>query len=236
MLCGRPVMATSVAGHAEVIKDGKSGFLVPAAEPALIAEGLEKIWDNRSCLCEMGKHAHAEIRQIIPEDPITQFIEELEYWKRPDVFIMDQVGDGGLENSSIDDVYPENILNLYTDTGNGFSENEKREIRHPRKRETIITFAQVDGCLRLDPSMEKGLIWIRAIAAVQRCGNDKVRKVFSGKALLKILVLSGTAKLDSCDDDGLRISSLGNDPIILIDFGGVFETKTLQLEVNLYVE
>jgi len=50
MLCARPVFATDVAGHAEIIKDGITGFLVDAPTAPSVAKALERLWVARGDL------------------------------------------------------------------------------------------------------------------------------------------------------------------------------------------
>ena len=73
MLCGRPVVATNVAGHSELIEDGVVGFLADAPTVASVAKALERLWERRSEAEQMGKAAAARIRQLVPPDPIQVF-------------------------------------------------------------------------------------------------------------------------------------------------------------------
>jgi len=73
MLCGRPVVATNVAGHSEVIEDGVVGFLADAPTVAGVAKALERLWERRSEAEQMGKAAAVRIRQLVPPDPIKVF-------------------------------------------------------------------------------------------------------------------------------------------------------------------
>jgi glycosyltransferase involved in cell wall biosynthesis len=73
MLCGRPVVATDVAGHAEVIKEGVTGFLADAPTPASIAAALERFWERRAEAEAIGKAASQRIRQLVPPDPVRLF-------------------------------------------------------------------------------------------------------------------------------------------------------------------
>jgi glycosyltransferase involved in cell wall biosynthesis len=77
MLCGRPVVATNVAGHPEVIEDGVVGFLAEAPTVASVAKALERLWERRSEVEQMGKTAAARIRQLVPPDPIHVFSEKI---------------------------------------------------------------------------------------------------------------------------------------------------------------
>jgi hypothetical protein len=78
MLCGRPVVATNIAGHSEIIEDGISGFLADAPTKASLARTLEMVWEQRATLETMGQEAAARIRRRIPADPAGQFFEKLQ--------------------------------------------------------------------------------------------------------------------------------------------------------------
>ena len=69
MWLGRPVIATDVAGAREEVIDCETGFLCPAPTIPLLAKTLEKMWQERKRLPEMGRHAAARIRTRMPADP-----------------------------------------------------------------------------------------------------------------------------------------------------------------------
>ena len=75
---GRPVIVTDVAGHAEVVTNGETGFLAAAATSGHLAEAMERAWQCRSELREMGARAAREIRKIVPQDPAAVFADKLE--------------------------------------------------------------------------------------------------------------------------------------------------------------
>ena len=77
MLCARPVIATKVGGHAEVVVEGATGFLADAATPNSIAEALERAWQARPYLDQLGKNGAERIRQIMPREPAQAFAEKL---------------------------------------------------------------------------------------------------------------------------------------------------------------
>ena len=77
MLCGRPVIATNVAGHAEIIEHGVTGFLADAATPHAMAAALEQFWNHRLNSKEIGKAGAFKIRQLMPSDPVQVFAERL---------------------------------------------------------------------------------------------------------------------------------------------------------------
>lgn len=77
MLCHRAVIATSVAGYTEIVDDGVTGFLARACTVSAVDEVLERAWDNRRSLREMGLKAGEAIRAIMPRDPASLFGERL---------------------------------------------------------------------------------------------------------------------------------------------------------------
>ncbi len=56
MASGLPVVATRVGGNAELIVDGETGFLVPAAQPEALTAAMRRYVDDRSLL---GRHGAA---------------------------------------------------------------------------------------------------------------------------------------------------------------------------------
>lgn len=63
MLCGRPVVTTDVAGNAEYIDHGVSGFVASDATTAALRIALEDAWNARQQFQEIGKTAASAIRR-----------------------------------------------------------------------------------------------------------------------------------------------------------------------------
>ena len=78
MLCARPVIATNVAGHSEVIEHGVTGFLAEAPTVKAMSDALEQFWTRRGEAESMGKAAANRVRQLVPRDPAQEFSENLE--------------------------------------------------------------------------------------------------------------------------------------------------------------
>jgi glycosyltransferase involved in cell wall biosynthesis len=77
MLCGRPVVATDVAGHSEIIEDGVTGFLADAPTVSSMANALERFWARRADAMEIGAAASKKIRGLRPRDPVRIFSEKI---------------------------------------------------------------------------------------------------------------------------------------------------------------
>jgi glycosyltransferase involved in cell wall biosynthesis len=78
MLAGRPCIATDVGGNAEIIEDGVTGFIAQHPTVAAISATLERVWQSRDRLREMGEAAARRIRELYPADPGTRFAQQLE--------------------------------------------------------------------------------------------------------------------------------------------------------------
>jgi len=77
MLCGRPAIATDVGGVRELVRDGINGFLAKAATVELLDEAMNRAWENRHRLKEMGEQATIDVRKFVSPDPVEDFVREL---------------------------------------------------------------------------------------------------------------------------------------------------------------
>jgi glycosyltransferase involved in cell wall biosynthesis len=77
MLCGRPVITTNVAGNAEHLEDGVSGFVAEAPVVGSVDETLERAWARRSEWREMGAHARRSLLEQLPADPVETFTDRI---------------------------------------------------------------------------------------------------------------------------------------------------------------
>ena len=77
MLCGRACIVTDVGGSRELIRDGVNGFLAGAATVELLDDAMNRAWDNRSRLKEMGEQAAISARNFVSPDPAEDFVREL---------------------------------------------------------------------------------------------------------------------------------------------------------------
>jgi glycosyltransferase involved in cell wall biosynthesis len=78
MLCARPCIVTNVGGNAELVRDGINGFLAPAATADFVDEAMNRAWESRHRLKEMGDTAARDVRSWVSKDPGEDFATELE--------------------------------------------------------------------------------------------------------------------------------------------------------------
>lgn len=74
MMRGTPVVASAAGGLAEVIEQGRTGILVPLADPAALAAALLELIDDRGKALRLAHAAHAEAVQHYALD---SFIERM---------------------------------------------------------------------------------------------------------------------------------------------------------------
>jgi glycosyltransferase involved in cell wall biosynthesis len=78
MYCGKPAVATKVAGTAEQILDGETGILVPSSNPTALAEGILKILElPDSARRKMGERAAERARERFTTDRMVHETVEL---------------------------------------------------------------------------------------------------------------------------------------------------------------
>ncbi len=77
MAVGRPVVATDVGGNAEVVVDGETGFLVPAAAPDQLAGAILKLIEAPEMAAEMGAAGRRRVIERYRVDVMTQRIEAM---------------------------------------------------------------------------------------------------------------------------------------------------------------
>jgi glycosyltransferase involved in cell wall biosynthesis len=61
MVAGVPVVATSVGGLSELVEDGVTGFLVPAAAPGALAQRIEELLDDAGLRNRLGRAGRAKV-------------------------------------------------------------------------------------------------------------------------------------------------------------------------------
>ncbi len=70
---GRPVIGTTPGGHTDMIEDGKTGLLVPAADVPALRGAMQRLIDEPQLREELGKRAAARAADFAAEKVIPQF-------------------------------------------------------------------------------------------------------------------------------------------------------------------
>lgn len=70
MAAGLPVVATDVGGIHEALEDGRSGFLVPSADPSALASRLSKLLADVSLRRQMGEAAAEAAANFTPRPSV----------------------------------------------------------------------------------------------------------------------------------------------------------------------
>ena len=63
MASALPVVATRVGGNGEVVTEGETGLLIPAGDPAALAEGMLALWNDPGRRVEMGRAARRRVEE-----------------------------------------------------------------------------------------------------------------------------------------------------------------------------
>ncbi|MGE3275485.1 MAG: glycosyltransferase [Vicinamibacterales bacterium] len=77
MAAGLPVVASAVGGLVDVIDDGRSGLLVPADNPPVLADRLVRLMDDASLGARLGEAARREVRDRYSFDRMVDAFDRL---------------------------------------------------------------------------------------------------------------------------------------------------------------
>ena len=77
MLCARPVIVTDVAGNAELVEHGVTGFVAEAPTLRHLDDAMDQAWQARDDWQRMGQRAAIAARDLVPPDPAATFGEAL---------------------------------------------------------------------------------------------------------------------------------------------------------------
>jgi glycosyltransferase involved in cell wall biosynthesis len=81
MGCGIPPIATDTAGTAEVVEDGRNGYVVPVEDPGAIADRVRHLYENPKLVASMSaecvKTIDNEMSVRIAIDRYIDFFEAL---------------------------------------------------------------------------------------------------------------------------------------------------------------
>lgn len=236
MLCGRPVLATDVAGHREWIEHGVSGFIAEAATPRHVGQALELLWAKRAHLREMGDAARATAQKLAPVDPAGTFAAQ----------VLAHADDAAQDTTAIDidrtsvraDPPPtgstsDQFAHLYYTRGIGFAEERKAATYYPANQPVTLVFSGLHGEIRFDPGDRPGTILVSQTTLVRL---DSQETVFDehGAGVAALWRVDGTAEVGGGSGDaGLIVASTGCDPIMHLTGWNGAPTIPVRLTVKL---
>lgn len=77
MASGKPVIATSVGGNPELVQEGKTGFLVPSAEPEKLAKTTIQLLKDEKQRKKMGEEGKKRVKEKFSRETMVKNYEEL---------------------------------------------------------------------------------------------------------------------------------------------------------------
>jgi glycosyltransferase involved in cell wall biosynthesis len=77
MACGRPLVATNVGGNPEAVRDGVDGLLVPARNPAALADAVDRLASAPELRERMGRNGR---RRVESEFSMARMVERFAEW------------------------------------------------------------------------------------------------------------------------------------------------------------
>jgi glycosyltransferase involved in cell wall biosynthesis len=77
MAAGKPVIATQVGGTDEAVVDGKTGLLVPSADPMALACAIRKLLSDRPLAERLGVAGQARVRRHFSAESMVQRVTKI---------------------------------------------------------------------------------------------------------------------------------------------------------------
>lgn len=235
MLCGRPVLATDVAGHAEVITDGVSGFIAEAATAAHIGRALEALWQNQGRLREMGEAARAAAYRLVPPNPAEVFaskvIEHAEKAK----------GDGSELTADLSHLrvtprpsgsQSDQYAHLYWDRESSFNEQARLAGHYSSGIPVTLVFTSIFGRIRFDPGCSPGQFQVLR-TQLSEIDTGRLLVLAEGAQNKSIWTVSGTAHPLDDPSDALSLESTGDDPQLCLQAFPEAGSSLLHLEITI---
>jgi len=77
MLAGRTVLATDVGGVERYVVDGQTGFMIGEPKAKYLSQGLEKVWNHRAQLKQLGENAFNRTLALVDSNPEQSFLNHI---------------------------------------------------------------------------------------------------------------------------------------------------------------
>ncbi len=69
MAAGRAVIASRLAGPAEILCDGREGLLVPPGDTEALADAMQRLWERPELAVELGRAGRAKVERQYAAEP-----------------------------------------------------------------------------------------------------------------------------------------------------------------------
>lgn len=79
LAAGKPVVATDVGGNRELVRDGETGLLVPADDPAALSAALRRLIDDPELASRVAAEGERFVREHLTLDRMIEETESLYY-------------------------------------------------------------------------------------------------------------------------------------------------------------
>jgi glycosyltransferase involved in cell wall biosynthesis len=77
MAAGNPVVATAVGGNVDAVIDGRTGYLVPPADPTRLAEALDRLVANPAMRASFGREGQREAQRSYGATSVLRSLEDM---------------------------------------------------------------------------------------------------------------------------------------------------------------
>jgi glycosyltransferase involved in cell wall biosynthesis len=77
LACGKPAVVTDAGGNGEVVRDGKTGFVVPRKDPQRLAEATVRLLHQPTLAAQMGEAAMQDMAERYSLSHMVRSIESL---------------------------------------------------------------------------------------------------------------------------------------------------------------
>ncbi|MES2647348.1 MAG: glycosyltransferase [Bacteroidota bacterium] len=77
MACGTPVISTDIGSITNAVANGKTGFIVPSGEPAMLAQKIDLLLSDKALMHTFQKHALKRAHALFPWEQVANMVKDL---------------------------------------------------------------------------------------------------------------------------------------------------------------
>ena len=72
MACKKPVIASNVGGVSDMVIDGKTGILVPPADPDALCRAIKRVLGSKALAKRLGENGYEHVKNNFEEKVVTE--------------------------------------------------------------------------------------------------------------------------------------------------------------------